>query len=197
MPGCGTGYLPSASDGTGGGESIVSLSTSGANSCWQLRISSKVMIWPVWAAMRPIEVTRLASAPSLHFVVGLVLADRLDQVVPFQLVRVRFRLRERPQPVVFREVLSLEGADLARRVRRGRDDRRALRAVGVAGELVVAAGHVPAVVEELGAVGIGVFDGVGVEVLVDGIAAVVAAAEAWALTGQAPFIHEHSSIWWM
>ena len=35
----------------------------GANSRLQLSMSSKVTIWPVWAAMRPIEVTRLASAP--------------------------------------------------------------------------------------------------------------------------------------
>ena len=37
-----------------GGELVVALS-----------ISSKVMTWPVWAAMRPMEVTRLASAPRL------------------------------------------------------------------------------------------------------------------------------------
>ena len=56
-------------------------------------------------------------------------------------------------------------------------DGGALGAVRVAGEFVVAAGHVAAVVEQLGAVGVGVLDGVGVEVLVHRIAAVVAAAE--------------------
>ena len=48
--------------------------------------------------------------------------------------------------------------------------------MGVAGKPSVGAAHVPAEVEELGAVGIGVFDRVGVEVLVDRLAPVVAAA---------------------
>ena len=48
--------------------------------------------WPVWHAMRPIEVTRLASAPRLHLVVRLVLADRAHQVIPLELVRVRLVL---------------------------------------------------------------------------------------------------------
>ena len=32
-PGCGTGYFPSGPGSSGAGESVVSLSTSGANSC--------------------------------------------------------------------------------------------------------------------------------------------------------------------
>ena len=40
MPGCGTGYLPSASASNGAGPSMVSLSTSGANSWSQLSIWS-------------------------------------------------------------------------------------------------------------------------------------------------------------
>ena len=72
-----------------------------------------------------------------------------------------------------------------------------LRAVGVAGELLVAAGHAAAFEEQLGAVGEGVLDRVVVEVLVDVVAAVVAAAEALALTGQASFIQQHSSMLWM
>ena len=72
-----------------------------------------------------------------------------------------------------------------------------LRAVGVAGELVVAAVDAAAVEEQLGAVGERVFDRVVVEVLIDGVAAVVAAAVAWASTGQASFIQQHSSMLWM
>lgn len=40
LPGIGTGYFPSASATIGGGESIVHLSQSGANSCSQLSMSS-------------------------------------------------------------------------------------------------------------------------------------------------------------
>mgnify|MGYP001810667082 CR=1 FL=1 len=61
MPGTGCGYLPSASACKGAGESFVSLSTLGANSCSWPSISSHVMMRPVWTAMRPIAVTRLAS----------------------------------------------------------------------------------------------------------------------------------------
>src|SRR5207248_8301199 len=62
-PGCGTGYLPSLSGSTGGGELAVSLSTSGANSCWQLSIASNVTGCAVCVDIRPIELTRLASEP--------------------------------------------------------------------------------------------------------------------------------------
>ena len=44
---------------------MVELVDIGPNSHLQLSISSNVMICPVWAAMRPIDVTRLASAPRL------------------------------------------------------------------------------------------------------------------------------------
>ena len=57
--------------------------------------------------------------------------------------------------------------------------------------MAVAAVHAAAVDEQLGAVGEGVFDGVGVEVLVDVCSsAVMAAAEPWAFTGQAFFIQQ-------
>ena len=46
-PGLGTGYLPSLSAFKGAGESAVSLSRPGANSCLQLSMSSKVISWPV------------------------------------------------------------------------------------------------------------------------------------------------------
>src|SRR5580765_4489981 len=47
MPGCGTGYVPSGPARRGAGPSRVSLSTSGANSCSQFIIWSKVTICPV------------------------------------------------------------------------------------------------------------------------------------------------------
>ena len=50
---------------------MVSLSTWAANSCGQLSISSHVMTWPVWAAIRPMHVTRLASAPRRASLYGL------------------------------------------------------------------------------------------------------------------------------
>jgi len=47
MPGWGTGYLPLASAINGAGESMVNLSTSGAISCSQFSIWSKVISRPV------------------------------------------------------------------------------------------------------------------------------------------------------
>ena len=58
-----------------------------------------MMTWPVWAAMRPIDGDQAGLGAALDFVVRLVLADRVDQVVPLELVRVRLRLRERPGDV--------------------------------------------------------------------------------------------------
>ena len=63
--------------------------------------------------------------------------------------------------------LALEGAGGEAAVVGFGDDGHAFAAVGVAGVDVVAAVHAAAVHGHLGAVGEGVFDGVGVEVLVD------------------------------
>ncbi len=71
IPGCGTGYLPSGPACTGAGESIVSLSTPGAYSWSELSISSNVISLPVWAALRPSELTKLASAPRFTSLNGL------------------------------------------------------------------------------------------------------------------------------
>ena len=46
-PGVGTGYFPSLSPFKGAGDSAVSLSRPGANSCLQLSMSLKVISWPV------------------------------------------------------------------------------------------------------------------------------------------------------
>ncbi len=70
-PGSGTGYFPSGPSRSGAGPSSVSLSTSGANSCSLFSIWSKVTSWPVWAAMRPIDATMLASAPRFTSLYGL------------------------------------------------------------------------------------------------------------------------------
>src|SRR5579863_4196830 len=63
IPGCGTGYRPSASATSGAGESMVNLSVFGDISKSQLSIWSNVTSRPVWAAMRPMLETRLASTP--------------------------------------------------------------------------------------------------------------------------------------
>src|SRR6266542_4852015 len=73
FPGIGTGYLPSLSAMIGAAEAIVSLSTSGASSWSWFSIWSNVTTRPVWAAWRPIAVTRLASAPRLTSLYGLSL----------------------------------------------------------------------------------------------------------------------------
>src|SRR6266576_1576415 len=72
-PGCGTGYFPLASATKGAGEFIVHLSTSGANSCLLFNMSSNVTSCPVCAAIRPIELTKLASTPLLASLYGLSL----------------------------------------------------------------------------------------------------------------------------
>src|SRR5262249_59272300 len=74
------------------------------------------------------------------------------------------------------EVVALVDAWLGRRVARGRDDRRAAGAVRVAGEFLVAPGDVAALEQQLRAVGERVLDRVGVEVLIDVLAAIIAAA---------------------
>ena len=145
-------------------------------------MSSKVTTWPVWAAMRPIEVTRLASAPRLTSLYGLSL--RIASIRSSHSswygfgsgwgnAQTRSLLGACSGPCrsgTWPGVCEFDG-----------DDRRALGAVGVAGELLVAAGDVPAFEEQLGAVGEGVLDRVGVEVLVDVVAAVVPAAGALGL----------------
>ena len=92
MPGMGWGYLPSLLAVTGAGESMVNLSTPGANSWSQLSMSSKVISWPVWAAMRPMLRDEAGFDAALDFVVGLVVADGVDQVVPFVLIGILLAL---------------------------------------------------------------------------------------------------------
>ena len=71
FPGCGTGYLPSASATSGAGESIVSLSTSGANSWSCFSISSRVMTWPGVGGHAAHTACRLASVPRSTSLYGL------------------------------------------------------------------------------------------------------------------------------
>src|SRR5207253_10039314 len=115
-------------------------------------------------------------------------ADRLGQVLPFELVRVWLRLREGPDEIAFVvDVVALinpaQGGSVADRG----DDGRAFGSVGIAGELLVAARDVAAFHEKLGAVSERVFDGVDVEVLVDELAAEVPAAGALGLDRPAVF----------
>src|ERR1035441_2767309 len=102
---------------------------------------------------------------ALDFVVGLVLTDGLDQVLPLEVIGRVLRLRVSPEQILIRrrglagpsgDLLPLVDPRTARRVRRSGDDGRALGTVRVAGELVVASGHIAAVVKQLDAIGVGV-----------------------------------------
>src|SRR5262249_59675213 len=83
---------------------------------------------------------------------------------------------EAPSEVVFGDVVAFGEAALRGSMPRRRDHRRSLGPLGVAGEFLVTPGDGPALQEQFGAVGEGVLGGIGVEVLVDVVAAVVAAA---------------------
>src|SRR5262249_29687984 len=114
--------------------------------------------------------TGFGAAPDL--VVGLILANRSQEVVPLQLIGIGLLAGGAPDDVgVLSDVLAAKSSGPARSMAVGGDDRRAARAVGIAGELILAAGHGPPFKEELAAVGEGEFGGVAVEVLVDVVAA--------------------------
>src|SRR5262249_42610172 len=85
-------------------------------------------------------------------------------------------LAELPCDIAVDEVVAPVNTAASRDVAGGRDDGRAFGPMRVAGELLMAAGHVPAFEEELGAVGESVFDRVAIEVLIDVVAAVSPAA---------------------
>lgn len=120
---------------------------------------------------------------TLHFVVRLVVADRVDQVIPFDLVGVAFRLWVSPQHVLLVFALALVDTALGWRVTAGRDGTEALAAVSVAGELVLATCHRTTIEEHVAAVSKRVFDGVVVEVLVDHVATEVTATGGLCLDG--------------
>ena len=126
----------------------------------------------MWAAMRPMEVTRLASAPRFHFVVRFVFADRGDEEVPLALIGVRLGAGRGPNEVFLGESLAFEDAALGA-PDAFVEDGAALAAVDIPGELFVAADDVAAVHVELRAVGECVLDRVLVEVLVDAVVLVV------------------------
>src|ERR1035438_9118799 len=98
---------------------------------------------------------------------GSLLADGVDQVLPLEVIRRVFGLGISPEQILLRrrglpglpprDLLPFVNARPARGVRRGGDDGRALGTVRIAGELVVASGHIAAVVEELDTIGEGVF----------------------------------------
>ena len=111
--------------------------------------------------------------PSLDFVVRHILADRVDQIVPFELIRVRLRLWPFPEDIVAGHVLTLVNPALSRRVPRGRDHRAPLGSVGVASKLIVATWDGAPVDEHLRAVCERVLDRIGIEVLVDAIVSIV------------------------
>ena len=139
-PGMGMGYMPSASACTGAGESIVNLSTPGAYSSVGVE---HLLVGDLLRRMGrlPAQGTDETGLDAVsHLVERLVVADRVDQVVPFvldtdcaspestsdcQIICGRVRL------------LALVGAGGRSAVAVLGDDRRALGAVGVAGVEVV------------------------------------------------------------
>ncbi len=115
---------------------------------------------------------------AFRLVEWLVHADCFYKVVPFELVRVRLGLRERPDDVFFFvHILSPVDAALCRRVGPIGDDRGPLVAVGVAGELAMATVDTPAIKKQFRAVGEGVFDRVIIKVLVHRVATIMATSD--------------------
>ena len=112
-----------------------------------------------------------------HFVVRHVADDRVDEVLPLELVGIRFRLRVGPDCAVAIERVILAGPRLAGVMARSADDCCALGAEHDARHVVAAADDGASVEEVRRAVVEGVLDRVGVEVLVDEVLAVVTAAE--------------------
>ena len=119
--------------------------------------------------------------PSLDLVVRHILADGIDQIVPFELIRVRLGFWTLPEDIVTGHVMTLVNPALGRRVARCRDHRAALGSVGVAGKLVVATWNRAPVDEHLGAVSKRVLDRIGIKVLVDAIVSIVPSSGSYSI----------------
>ena len=113
---------------------------------------------------------------AIDLVVRLVVADGLGEVFPLHLVGVGLLTGTAPDEVLGLHFLTLVDTGLGRRVAILGDDGQTLAAVGVAGELVMAARNDATVVHQLGTIGEGVLDRVVVEVLIHVVATVVTAA---------------------
>ena len=157
---------------------MVSWSTVGANSCVAVEhlVESDDLAGVGGHAAHRRDQAGLGAA--LHFVVGLVVADGVDQVVPFQLIRIGLGLRDRPRPARPWSMLwPLKVRHLGRRVAGRRRSRPPPWCRGRSWRTRCGSLDRAAVEKQLGAVGERVFDRVGVEVLIDGVATVVPAAE--------------------
>jgi hypothetical protein len=111
---------------------------------------------------------------AIDLVVGLVVADGFGEVFPLHLVGVGLLTGTAPDDVLGLHFLTLVNTGLGGRVAILGDDGQTLAAVGVAGELIMAARNDAAIVHQLGTIGEGVLDRVVVEVLIDVVATVVA-----------------------
>ncbi len=136
---------------------------------------------------------------ALDFIVGRVLADGVDEIVPFVLVRVVLFGGELgfPNQVRRRGCLALVSGRRHADVAVVGNHRRAF---GPVRERVVdlrAAIHAAAVHDESGSVGEHVFDAIDVEVLVDVLAAIVAPADRLGLDRPGVFIQQQWSMSWM
>ena len=103
-----------------------------------------MMVLPVWAAMRPMEVTRLASAPRVASLYGLSWRMASIEMVPFELIGVRLG-RGLPDELLVAGVLSAVGTAGAAAGGVAGDRAQALACREVAGEVRLAAGHAAAV----------------------------------------------------
>ena len=111
--------------------------------------------------------------PTLHLVVGPVGADRADEIIPLDLVGIGLGLREGPEHILRREVVSLVNPRLRRDVALLRNHREALRTVRPTGVFRLRSRLTPAFKEKLRAVAKRIFHRVGVEILIDAVAAIV------------------------
>src|SRR5688500_16257888 len=102
---------------------------------------------------------------ALHFVVGGVVADRRHQDLPLVLIGVRF-VGGLPEGGAGGGLARIDGGGSVAVTRPGGYG-GSLGAVQIAGKLSVGAVDAAALEVELGAVGVGVLDGVVVEVLID------------------------------
>ena len=94
---------------------------------------------------------------ALGLVVGLVVTDCINQVIPFKLVRIRF-FAIAPHLVRFGHVLALKNTGARRGMAGDGNNRRALRTMGETCKLLVATGNGTTFHHQLGTITEGVLN---------------------------------------
>src|SRR5262245_47380371 len=115
--------------------------------------------------------TRLGAA--LGLVVRFVFANGVEQMIPFELIRIGLLRRAPPNYVVIIDSLPLEYAAFGWRMAGSRNHRCRLGSMRIAGEFSVSTGDAPPIEIQLRSVGKGVFDRIAVKILIDIVSAVV------------------------